>query len=316
MNDLVSVIVPIFNAERYLKRCIESLINQRHKNIEIILINDGSTDDSLKICEYYKNKDYRIKVINILNRGVSYARNLGIINAYGKYITFVDSDDYVSAEYIDKLLKDLLTNKVDIAITGTNDFIDGRIVKEVKKISYKANNKEALKLLMEEKYFTAVIWGKIYKKYLFDKIKFNEKTKIAEDMEIMYKLIDKATNGIYIDTNALLYNYEIRNDSTVHSKISISRLKELDILKEMIEFIAKNYPTLKKIAIQKYVLKNVELINLLTIEKSKDKATIKILKKNIRDNKKYLNSLNFKNKIKVFLSLYFRSIIILKKYKY
>ena len=103
-KTVISIIVPIYNAEQYLSECIDSLVNQSFEDIEIILINDGSTDNSSKICKEYEEKDKRINYIEIKNSGVSHARNVGVENANGKWITFIDADDWVSVDYCEKLI--------------------------------------------------------------------------------------------------------------------------------------------------------------------------------------------------------------------
>lgn len=107
MNELVSVIVPVFNSEKYIERCLKSIVNQTYENLEIIIINDGSTDASLSICEKWKDLDTRICLINKENTGVSDSRNRGIEASKGKYITFIDCDDFIEADMIEKLLKSI-----------------------------------------------------------------------------------------------------------------------------------------------------------------------------------------------------------------
>ena len=114
MEDLISVIVPIYNVESYLEQCIKSIINQTYKNIEIILIDDGSTDKSPKICDKYKQKDSRIIVVHKQNTGVSATRNIGLELSKGKWIAFVDSDDWIEKEYLEELLLNAKKEKADI----------------------------------------------------------------------------------------------------------------------------------------------------------------------------------------------------------
>ena len=116
MNNLISVIVPIYNSEKYLPKCIESILSQTYKNLELILINDGSTDNSLNICNYYKSLDNRIIVIDKPNEGVSATRNLGIKIAKGDYLGFVDSDDYIEDNMYEVLLTQIETDKSQICV--------------------------------------------------------------------------------------------------------------------------------------------------------------------------------------------------------
>ena len=109
----VSVIVPVYNVGKYLEECLNSIINQTYKNIEMVIVNDGSTDNSLDIIEKFKNKDNRIKLINQINKGVSVARNIGLLNSTGNYIFFVDPDDYIEIDCINKLVEKITGNKVE-----------------------------------------------------------------------------------------------------------------------------------------------------------------------------------------------------------
>ena len=122
MSAVVSIIVPVYNSEKYLPDCVESLVNQSYKNIEILLVNDGSTDGSLMLCQKYQNKDHRIVVINSRHGGVSVARNLGIIKATGEYLAFVDSDDMVSENYIERLVEPVLKHSIFLSLCQYKGF--------------------------------------------------------------------------------------------------------------------------------------------------------------------------------------------------
>lgn len=123
IDTLISVVVPVFNAERFLNECVESIVNQTYKYLEIILVNDGSTDDSLKICNQFAQKDKRVTVINQQNKGVVLARKQGVKNAHGKYIAFIDSDDYIAQEY----MKTMLNNIGDADLATSSLIMDNRV---------------------------------------------------------------------------------------------------------------------------------------------------------------------------------------------
>ena len=120
MEELISVVVPVYNVEKYIDKCINSIINQTYKNLEIILVDDGSPDNCGNICDEYAKKDNRIIVIHKENGGVSSARNIGIKNAKGKWITFVDSDDWIENDYVEKLSKIGIQNKAEVVLCGYN----------------------------------------------------------------------------------------------------------------------------------------------------------------------------------------------------
>ena len=123
MNDLISIVIPIYNASKYLEKCINSVINQTYKNLEIILVNDGSIDNSLDICNDFKDKDNRIKVISKKNEGVSKTRNIGIDKCKGKYLMFLDSDDYIDEIYVEKMYTYLTKNNLSM-VTSSMTLVD------------------------------------------------------------------------------------------------------------------------------------------------------------------------------------------------
>jgi glycosyltransferase involved in cell wall biosynthesis len=190
MNN-ISIIVPVYNSEEVISRCIESLINQTYTKIEIIIINDGSTDSSGDICDLYSKRDNRVKVIHKINEGVSIARNLGIKESTCEYIIFVDSDDYVSLNMCERLLKKIQGTNYDMVVGGyQRNFTFNNHIKKVQKVSpniSSINSREEFKLhwgnLFSKSLFNAP-WGKLYKSvYLKEhKVCFNEDLDCGEDL--------------------------------------------------------------------------------------------------------------------------------------
>lgn len=238
-NDvLVSVIVPIYNIQDYLEKCIESIINQEYHNLEILLINDGSTDDSYKICLNYETIDNRIKVINKENGGLSDARNKGIECSTGEYVVFIDGDDYVSPDYIKKLLKAITETQADVALCAFS-IIDGKYNKTeailLSELNGVVSGRDLLVAGMSKYgYKYIVVWNKMYKKELFDNIKF-EKGKLYEDEYIHFKLfwICKIVAVI----NEPLYYYVQREGSIIQSPMTIQKINEkCEMHRERIKF--------------------------------------------------------------------------------
>ena len=171
MNDLISIIVPVYNVSDYQKECIESIIRQTYTNLEILLINVGSTDTSGQICDSYANKDKRIKVIHQANQGLSISRNNGIKLSKGKYLSFVDSDDIIDEKMIEILHKEIINNNCDISICKFQIFHNNYIPpKEYYKTKLMDKN-EFLKKLMIDKEISSHACNKLYKKNLFKEIK-------------------------------------------------------------------------------------------------------------------------------------------------
>ncbi|WP_051145378.1 glycosyltransferase [Butyrivibrio fibrisolvens] len=237
----ISVIVPVYNVEKYVIKCVDSIINQTYKNLEIILVDDGSTDTSGEICDEYQKKDDRIKVFHTENRGLSCARNYGIKQATGEYIAFLDSDDYVYGSYIEDLyglckecgadiaqcdfifvledsamLKEQIYNKVEI-ITGKEAVI--RCCKQPNAVKYN------------------VAWNKLYKKKLFDDLQYPE-GRIHEDEFTSYKLFFKADKVAV--TSKYLHCYVQRKDSITDKKFDLKKLDRIDAYEERLAFLKNN----------------------------------------------------------------------------
>lgn len=228
MEKLVSVIVPIYNNEKDLKRCVDSIVNQTYENLEIILIDDGSTDNSVNICNEYMKSDDRIKVIHKKNGGVSQSRNLGLKESRGKKIIFVDSDDYIANNYVERLM---IYEKLDLVICGYFT-VNGNETKQyiIKNNKY-MNKKDILKNLTKknEINFYSVPYLKLFDKNIIDKnnIIFNEEIEYGEDACFVYEYISKIENLQFIN-EALYFNNISREES-------LSRKKRDNVWKEMYE---------------------------------------------------------------------------------
>ena len=169
MNELVSIIVPIYNVSEYLEKCIMSLVNQTYKNIEIVLVNDGSTDNSLDICKKYETEDKRVVLLNKANGGLSDARNYGIERAKGQYITCVDSDDYVTDDYVEFMYNNLQKDDADISICKHIVLFDNNTqISTATHKKYILNPKDTLEMLLYDEDMDVSAVAKLYKKELFE----------------------------------------------------------------------------------------------------------------------------------------------------
>lgn len=219
-NSLVSIIVPVYNVENYIRECVDSLLIQTYKTIEIILVDDGSTDKSGLVCDEYLKIDRRVKVIHQSNHGVSYARNAGIDASKGAYITFVDSDDYVDKKYIEKLIYPFLNSNCDISMCGV-EFVGDLQDKYnmlIPKNGEFNRNEILLEMVSSEVSMCYVIsCAKLYKRKLFNNIKFPT-GKRHEDDYTTYRLI--ALSDFISVVGEPLYIYRQRNGSYTHSDMT------------------------------------------------------------------------------------------------
>ena len=235
-NILVSVVVPVYNVEKYLSRCVDSILRQTYNNLQIILVDDGSNDKSAVICDEYAKKDTRILVIHKTNGGLSDARNVGIDNAKGDYICFIDSDDFVRETYVEGLLCVILEYNADIAVClfekGNGDRFND-VTEENHQNIIVLNNIEALNKLYDDilNVNMVIACNKLYSKNLFNKIKFPV-GKIHEDEFTTPKLLFEAKKIVII--NKKDYYYFQSPNSIMRSEFKINRLDALEAFEERI----------------------------------------------------------------------------------
>lgn len=224
-KELISIIVPVYNVEKYLNRCVESILAQTYDNLEIILVDDGSPDNCGNICDEYAKKDSRIIVLHKTNGGLSDARNRGINIAKGKYIGFVDSDDYIEKDMFEILYNLCKENNADISMISYKEIENGIIINENSKYTNKIfeyNNIEAIKELLKDEKIKNYAWNKLYKKELFDEIEYPINM-AYEDVGTTYKLFEKAKKIMWDDIPK--YNY-IRRSTSIVSKNTYKNLKD------------------------------------------------------------------------------------------
>ena len=196
MKSLVSIIVPVYNVRDYVDKCLESLIYQSYENVEIIVIDDGATDDSGEICDKLAKSDKRIEVFHKKNGGLSSARNYGIKKAKGKYVCLVDSDDYVEKGFVKALVEESVRSNADIVVCGYND--------EVPMSRTMTGKEAAVDLLTKQNNMEIIAWNKLYKRELFDDIVYPEGENY-EDNLTTYKLLSKARKVTYVQKSLYVY---------------------------------------------------------------------------------------------------------------
>lgn len=225
MNILISIIVPVYNVESYIDRCIQSIIDQSYKKIEIILINDGSTDKSGSICDQYALKDSRIMVFHIKNGGSSIARNYGLKKSRGEYIGFVDSDDWIKPNMFDELLRFALENKLRVVETNCttahlankNSIKDGPIIGRIE------DRNTALKRILSTTGFA--VWRRLYKRSIVENRYFIEGI-LHQDVYYTIDILNEIGHLGYIEVPFYVYNDQ-NSTSVIRSNYSIKKLKSI-----------------------------------------------------------------------------------------
>lgn len=245
VNGLISVIVPVYNVEKYLHKCIESIIRQTYTNLEILLIDDGSTDSSGIICDCYAEKDMRIKVFHKENGGQASARNFALEIAKGEFIGFVDSDDWIEPEMYQRLYEAIVANNVDISMCGRANISEtGKVLNNVFtfKDGFSMSSSEAIKRFLLLDGIDSASWDKLFKREIAVKHRYPLGL-ICEDIPYVYNCIKSAKRIYHVGES--FYNYLQRNNSTSRSRF-LSRSKGLFVYpKEICEDISNNFPNLK-----------------------------------------------------------------------
>ncbi|MDF2537559.1 MAG: glycosyl transferase family protein [Herbinix sp.] len=318
MDKLVSIIVPIYKAEKYLDHCVPSLINQSYKNLEIILVNDGSTDDSGLLCDNFAKIDSRIRVLHKTNGGVSDARNCGLKMAKGEYIAFVDSDDFIHERFIEVLYKMCEENCLPIAqcrplyLTLQNFHIPKNNMEYEIKIY---DNLDMLQhLYSKHSATTNVVWNKLFRKDLFDNISFPV-GRIMEDFSTSYLLI-YAAKKIAVTEEPLYYYFRSEN-SYMRSGYNLKRLDVLAAYEERLDFFTSiNHSELYNKSLYWYrnsLLKNYFMCRKYYRKLKENKQELR--RKLIRSycNYKYKNHFSFKVRYQMMRERYFPKFTVVNK---
>jgi len=281
----ISIIVPVYNVELYLRKCINSILNQTIENLEVILVNDGSKDGSGDICDEYKKKDDRVIVIHKENGGLSSARNAGLEIATGELIGFIDSDDWIEPDYYEILYNGITQNNSDISVM--------HLIKVTKheKIDFKTTEKEgwvnftrhnAMERFFADDFIGYSACNKLYRRKLFEGIRYPEGM-LMEDKATTYKLIHK-TNLVVVNLSKK-YHYYLRNNSIMQSNFNRKKFDSLEVHMEQIEFVDRNYPEFNGLIRARFAYESFRLLLMMIksnySEKSDFDRCLKIIKENI-----------------------------------
>jgi glycosyltransferase involved in cell wall biosynthesis len=299
MPDLISVIVPVYNSEQNLSKCIESLIVQTYEDIQIILVNDGSKDASLEVCRYYKKKDLRINIVNKENGGVGSARNFGIKKAYGTYICFVDADDYVKPDFVENLYGLTKKYQAELAICGFTELKNGEIISETRGDIQIMTQAEAMENLLKQTSFRGYVWNKMFAIDIIKKnnVYFDESLAVWEDVLFVFTYIKYIRKIAYNPIS--MYNYVFWESSTSHQRDHLEVVERsysaIMAKDEILKLIPHEYDKVKRQFDVRYVqsalsvLRNVGYVK-LDFNSKFYKRSIEILREHGKRMLPYLSS--------------------------
>ncbi len=279
-NPLISIIIPVYQDEANIEKCLLSVMNQTYTNLQIIVVDDGSTDDSSRIVDSFAEKDCRISTIHQKRMGSAAARNRGIEAAKGDFIGFVDSDDYIDLKMYEYLYS-LMTNDVDIVECEFAKVFNDNYVFDCENPSfYRMNTTEAMAEHITDRCFKQIVWNKLYRRSVIGDERFIV-GKPLEDERFTYKVIAKAKKLIH--SNKICYAYRQRSDSIIHSLSVQERIEGLNARIERHEYIRNNFKSLEALDIKElifFAIYNGQII-LRCLDKVESKTALNYIKESI-----------------------------------
>lgn len=290
MLDIISIIVPVYNAEKYLRKCVESILIQTYDKLEIILIDDGSKDSSPEICDLFLKKDSRVKVIHKENGGVSSARNEGLRVATGKYIGFVDGDDWIEIDYFQKLYDAIVKYDTDISICGYVSETSNEIISKsttLKKANV-YNNLESIEAMFDGSIFMGHLWNKLYKVELLRKLSFNNNIHMYEDLLFNVQVMVNVKNIVFIPSFG--YHY-IRHEESACNKINTkysSIIRAYSIIRDnILEELPDALKYCNKSEIRTYIMTAIRIIENGSEDETINEQIVKATRRLIIRNKNF-----------------------------
>ncbi|MDO5344496.1 MAG: glycosyltransferase family 2 protein [Lachnospiraceae bacterium] len=287
-DPLVTVIVPVYKVEKYLSRCVESIFAQKYGNLEIILVDDGSPDSCGSICEEYRRKDRRVRVIHKENGGLSDARNAALDAMRGELVTFIDSDDFVSEYYISNLVTAMLENDADLSMSWFENVLEGEEPKnrgtETAEGVQICTRLECLEKMLYQDGVETTAWGKLYKREQFAHWRYPV-GKLYEDILVTYHIIDSCKKIAVIPN--VDYYYVQRRDSIQYEPFREAKLDAVIHMKELEALVAEKYPELRAAACCRYFSITCNILFQIK-DISRFQEAFSFLWEEIRKNRKYV----------------------------
>lgn len=279
-TPLVSILLPVYCVESYLETCLNSIINQTYKNLQIVLIDDGSLDNSYKICQSFAEKDDRIEIYHQENMGVASTRNHLLEKVKGEYLLFVDSDDWLELDMIEYLIKEIQNNSSDIIVCNV---VSNKIVFKTKQQNnVKAWDQEQfISLFLRHKEINGSLWNKLIKTQLIKGLKFDPQISYGEDALFFWQILQRTNNVVVTDRK--LYHYRMNDNSISHQEYGWKKISGHKVWQQIAEETAQLWPKYKNVATANYAISDMWQIYYAALSNYKMDENIKEFQKNVRN---------------------------------
>lgn len=289
-HELISVIVPVYNVVDYIQKCLDSILAQSYSPIEVILVDDGSTDRSGALCDVYAGRFPNVRVIHTENHGLSAARNTGLREARGMYIGFVDSDDWIEPEMYDVLFDDLTEAGAEISCVGVKqDYGDGASTLRKTSEATVCSGKDFLTAIMENSRVYGYVCNKLFRRETLCDLKFKEALRSCEDLDFTVRYVTKCRKGVY--TESELYHYRQRGTSmTGELGYNARKLSVLDAYEAIMPIYEAYCPECMYILRRNYLKININILGRMRRSRCHDEAVHKRLTENVE--RTYLEVMN------------------------
>lgn len=291
-HSKASILIPVYNSERYLKRCLQSVVSQTYKNLQVVIINDGSTDGSLKICEDFADKYPFVEVFNQENSGVAATRNRLLSKISGDYFLFVDSDDWIEPDMVETLVKVLESYNVDISVCGNvveRDNLESDVIKNSEPAQI-YNQKEAVELFLYHQKLNGSLWNKLIKREIAFDIEFDSSVSYGEDALFIWGCL-KNVRSIAI-TKAQLYHYQVNYESISHQRFGHKKLSGHKVWEKIAEDTASDWAEFKEIAKANYAVSDFWLLVFAARDNYPQDVNIRLFRKNLKSQIESIRRLN------------------------
>lgn len=311
LKEKISIIIPVYNVQAYLERCLDSILKQTYTHFEVICVDDGSMDDSGKICDAFQERDGRIRVYHIENHGVSYARNYGLSFMEGSWFCFVDPDDWIEPNYIERMYHLAIEKHCDVVACGidkTYEYAVGIEESNERLFFFHSSDECIQNYICDGDSMHGLVWNKLYSRDKFKDVRFDEDLRVNEDCMYIYEVMSRCEQACL--TTMKLYHWYIRPDSACHRRAKTADFSAANVFLSLYEKIQEKDMDEARTVLRKNYISSVVQVLLFADYDRRDDEVARVKKRCKLWRKEVWNCFNIKQKMKYWYAIYLRKIIV------